>query len=41
MKLHIAEELMGQYKKVRDEEMESGGLGLITNPNEKKKEEYF
>ena len=35
MKLHIAEELMGQYKKVRDEEMESGGLGLITNPNAK------
>ena len=35
MKLHIAEELMRQYKKVRDEEMESGGLGLITNPNAK------
>lgn len=30
-----AEELMGYYKKVRDEEMVSGGLGLITNPNAK------
>ena len=31
-----AEELMGLYKKVRDEKMVSGGLGLITNPNAKK-----
>ena len=27
-----AEELMGQYKKVREEEGINGGLGLITNP---------
>lgn len=32
-----AEELMGQYKKVRDEKMVSGGLGLITNPNAKER----
>jgi len=28
-----AEELMGLYKKVREEENVNGGLGLITNPN--------
>ena len=27
-----AEELMDQYKKVREEEGTNGGLGLITNP---------
>ncbi len=30
-----AEELMGQYKKVREEEGINGGLGLITNPQAK------
>lgn len=30
-----AEELMGLYKKVREEENVNGGLGLITNPNAK------
>lgn len=32
-----AEKLMGQYKKVRDEENVSGGLGLITNPSAKER----
>ena len=32
-----AEELMGQYKKVREEEGVNGGLGLITNPNAKER----
>ena len=32
-----AEELMGQYKKVREEEGINGGLGLITNPNAKER----
>lgn len=30
MKLHIAEELMRQYKKVRDEEMENGLVLIIS-----------
>lgn len=30
-----AEELMERYKKVREEEKISGGLGIITNPNAK------